>query len=601
MQRVKLNTFGKVIVTVLLLLIPVVCLFSYSNATSVSVVEAELEKARLDQLGQSIRQMDDTINQLFLFTFTLSRDPSVTDFADIHLNGDTYSNLELQQKIAEKLTLQSAMSKWQNQLVVYSRKSGKIITTNQPSIMTAPSLSVKELRPDWHYKVNPANEGKKTSDPDEDYFVRDNIEPFTGLFQPQQAKLVIEVLFPVHNITNELDRYKSGGKGDPFLYYPGRSPITNHTVNERMIANLIELLDAGKMKNQMSFTARFEGEDYLVNVVKSESLGWYLVDYLPLENILAPITASRNLFYLTVLLLLLTGIVASFLIYRHVQMPILTLVRNVRRLTRGDYSTRISGKSGNEFDFLFDRFNDMASQIQQLVENVLQEKIRSREATLKQLQAQINPHFLYNCLYFIVGMTKLGEKESVIAMANNLGDYYRYTTRLESAITTVGEEIEFIEHYLSIQNLRMQRIRYEIAIPPAMADMPIPRLLLQPIVENAIVHGFEKKQHSNHLWIRGECMERECRIIVEDDGPGMKKDAISRLRRSLAQDGGDALGTGLTNVHRRLQLRFGERSGIEADEAESGGLRVTLKWEHGCTAADRKGGRKDAGISIAHR
>ncbi|MBB3127035.1 two-component system sensor histidine kinase YesM [Paenibacillus rhizosphaerae] len=580
MQTARINTFGKVVITVFLLLIPVVCLYSYSNLTSVSVVKTELEKASLSQLSQTVRQMDETINQLFLFTFTLSRDPSITDFADIHLNsGDIYDNLELQQKIAEKLTLQSAMSKWQNQLVVYSAISHQLITSSMPTIKVDKLFADHTLNATWRYRVSPAVLNSKASDPDADYFVRDNVEPFSALFQPDRSKLIIEVMFPAHNISNELDLYKRGGKGDPFLYSPGHQSIMNHTANVPLIKELTGQLEPDRLKDHGSFVVDLYGEGFLVNVVKSESLGWYMIDYLPLEQILAPITTSRNLFYLSMVLLLFTGILASFLIYRHVQRPILTLIRKVRRLAGGDYSTRISKRAGNEFDYLFDQFNDMAMKIQELVENVLQEKIRSRDAILKQLQSQINPHFLYNCLYFIVGMTKLGEKEAVIAMANNLGDYYKYSTRVDNPMATVAEEVELVDHYLSIQNLRMQRIDYEIDIPPRMMDIPIPRLLLQPIVENAIIHGFEEKQEAHYLWIVGEYSGEDYQITVEDDGPGMEPEALARLQNVLKQHAGDEIGTGLLNVHRRLHYNFGGTAGIEVVASNAGGLQVTMRWK----------------------
>src|SRR5690606_39681649 len=124
----------------------------------------------------------------------------------------------------------------------------------------------------------------------------------------------------------------------------------------------------------------------------------------------------------------------------------------------GYFSVRLNYSARNEFSLLFARFNIMAQRIQELIENVYEEKLRRREATLKQLQSQINPHFLYNCLFFIKNMARMKNEEAVVAMSLNLGEYFRYTTRLGNQTATLAEELSVIVNYLEIQNLRMRRI-----------------------------------------------------------------------------------------------------------------------------------------------
>ncbi len=144
----------------------------------------------------------------------------------------------------------------------------------------------------------------------------------------------------------------------------------------------------------------------------------------------------------------------------------------------------------------------MAEQIQELIEKVYKETLRSREATLKQLQSQINPHFLYNCLFYIKNMASLGEKEAVVAMSLNLGEYYRYTTRLENPMTTIREEMKLIQNYLEIQTMRMQRLGYEIAIPEDMMELEIPRLLIQHCGECRHPWGGESVGIRHHSYQR---------------------------------------------------------------------------------------------------
>lgn len=128
-----------------------------------------------------------------------------------------------------------------------------------------------------------------------------------------------------------------------------------------------------------------------------------------------------------------------------------------------------------------------------LIEQVYLEQLRAKDAHLKQLQSQINPHFLYNCLFFIKSKAVVGDTDSVEAMALNLGEYYRYITKTDHSLTTLQDELKLLENYLEIQNLRKQRISYEMDIAEDLLGLQIPRLLIQPLVENSIIHGIEKR------------------------------------------------------------------------------------------------------------
>jgi two-component system sensor histidine kinase YesM len=305
-----------------------------------------------------------------------------------------------------------------------------------------------------------------------------------------------------------------------------------------------------------------------------------LVDYVPLEMTLLPITKSRNFFYVSIGLLLMAGMAAAYLLYRHVQKPIAKLLQGVQQLKRGVYSARIEYRPNNEFDFLIRRFNEMAEEMQDLIEKVYAEQLRSREATLKQLQAQINPHFLYNCLYFISNMAMLEDKQSVVAMADNLGDYYRYTTRLEKMTVSVRDELQLITNYLTIQNLRMERVCYEIDIPESMLDLQIPKLLLQPLVENAVIHGLERKAGKGLIRITGESGGFGHRIVIEDNGAGMTKAQLDELRMTLDAPMGEEMGCGVWNVHQRLQHVFGASAGLVLQAADNGsGLKCIVEWK----------------------
>lgn len=142
-----------------------------------------------------------------------------------------------------------------------------------------------------------------------------------------------------------------------------------------------------------NLTVKIGEESYLVHAVLSHTTGWYLIDYMPLSDMMSPIYSSNRLFYITVVGSLLVGLIGAYLLHSQVQVPILQLVRAFRRLKDGDYAVRLSLRGSHEFAFLSSQFNQMVEQIQELFEKVYVEQLHVKEARLKQLQSQINPHF----------------------------------------------------------------------------------------------------------------------------------------------------------------------------------------------------------------
>jgi two-component system sensor histidine kinase YesM len=390
--------------------------------------------------------------------------------------------------------------------------------------------------------------------------------------------LIVEVSLSEEKIKNMLNEFKSSGRGDPFLYSDNDGFIGNQSANKTLILEVIRSIQERAPHSTPTFTLNMGGKGYLVNMIQSKTIGWYLIDYVSLQDVLAPINKSRNLFHAGLAILLIMGFITSYGLYRQVQRPIRSLISAVKRLKAGDYSFRLKTLPKNEFAFLFIQFNEMVVTIQELMEKVVVEKLHTREAVLKQLQSQIDPHFLYNCLGFIANMTKLHNEEAVLAMAYNLSDYYRYTTRLEKKVTTLREEIKLVTHYLEIQNLRMNRIRYEIRIPDEMLDMQVPLLILQPIVENSIIHGIQKKIGAGTVRITGKYEEHNTVIIVDDDGPGMDEGQLQRLRQKIREALDDEVGCGMWNVHKRLTYFCSEGAGLAFEPSPLGGLKTVLSF-----------------------
>ncbi|GGI47022.1 sensor histidine kinase YesM [Paenibacillus marchantiophytorum] len=571
----KFSLFAKMNGLIILLFIPIILVFTYSNRTAFDVIGKELQVSNIKQLSFLSSQIDSRINQMTDFVSTFSKDPNVQKFNGLNLWEDRYDRMQTRFVVQEKMVLQSGvMNIWPVKYTVYSQQNKEAISN---------AIKASEYNEDYLKR----NMTGKWTYGDGETLLQGGLKSFywfyTDSFGQRDtlsgSNLVVEASFGPENIQNMLDTYKSGGQGDPFFYHKGEAPILNRSASLQLSSDLIHYLDGQTLADTMQQVIRLESKNYLVSAVKSPQLDWYLVDIAPLDQILGPISFSRNLFYLAMVLLFVVGISASVLLYRNVQRPIRKLIRGLQSVQRGDFSVRINANVNNEFSFLFYRFNDMSQQIQSLIENVLNEKLRARDATLKQLQAQINPHFLYNCLGYIVNMAQMKNEEAVVSMAFNLSAYYRYTTRMEKQTASLDEEIRLIVNYLDIQKLRNGRIEYHIDIPAEMLNQQVPRLMLQPIVENAIIHGVAKSYSSGEIRISGEMSDGFCRIYIDDDGPGMPDELQEALNRKLREPLQDQMGCGLWNTNQRILHQFGEQSYLSFKKSLLGGFRTEIIWE----------------------
>ncbi|MCZ8522651.1 MULTISPECIES: sensor histidine kinase [Paenibacillus] len=590
-----MTLFGRMLLTLVLLLVPVLLLYGHSNRIATGVVEEQLRSSNLNQLSFFLYQLDGHIENLSMLPVVLGHDPYVREFIEGGENGTEGSRLKAESRVTEKLGLQSVSSSWSNDVtfVIPSRKT--VFSSNIFINGSGDWPWEAEIRKKWTYGEDESR-GRRVPT-----FYREIVEP-AGARTASAADSLFQVGFPAQNISDLLDIYKKDKSNDPFLYHKDHPPIWNSTPSREVMDSIIRDVLSGPLPDAGQRTVEIQGEAYLVSYVKSRQLGWYLVDYVPLEKVLAPIASARSWFYGAAAVLLAAGAAASYLLYRNVQLPIRNLIRGVRRMKEGDLSSRIAYRADNEFDDLIGHYNEMAEQIQRLIEDVYTEKLRSREATLKQLQSQINPHFLYNSLFFIINSAMLDDRDSVTAMAHHLAEYYRYTTRVENQQVTLRDELELVGHYLSIHHLRMHRLEYTVQVPEEMMGEPVPRLLLQPIVENAVVHGIEARAGGGAIWITGEQDGEYNRMIVEDNGAALTEAKLREMKAGLQEEEAGDMGCGTWNVHRRLQMGFGEGAGLTFEPAAGGGLRAILVWNRTPRLhmkAQEEGG--DADGTAAHR
>ncbi|MFC4323733.1 sensor histidine kinase [Litchfieldia salsa] len=545
------RTFYTVLLLILLSMTIVMTMYTHIINTSLTTVQENIQANNLNRLRQLVNHVDNSVDQLSIQAISMEVNPTIKLLSAIDIL-DNYEQIKLRTEVENMINLHRFSQGWNNQISVYSHLINKWVGTTE---ITSPP---EEENSTLVWTFNPSKERFETYRRNDDFTIR--------------------ITFQKDNLEQIVNNAKIQNN-HPFFVNSNHSVIIDNNSDKDFLQEKVLALSK-------SLTNREEGTEiitidrteYMVNFIRSKTLGWYLVDYLPLDVVLQPINQTRNIFYATCTILLIGSIITLIYLYRKVQVPIITMLKGVQSIRSGDYSYRINKKSNNEFDILYKNFNEMVEEIEELVERVYKEKVISREAMIKKLQAQINPHFLYNCLFFINNMNRLGNDEAVEAMTHNLAAYFRYSTRLDKPMTSLAKEIDVVENYLNIQQLRMERLKFEINIPDSMKSLVIPKLLIQPLVENSVVHGIENKQGAGFIRITGIIEDKLYRIIVEDNGKGMSQEDIQKLYERIHLPLDDKMGCALWNINQRMEIHYGNPAGIEITKSTLGGLCITLFW-----------------------
>jgi two-component system sensor histidine kinase YesM len=239
----------------------------------------------------------------------------------------------------------------------------------------------------------------------------------------------------------------------------------------------------------------------------------------------------------------------------------------------------------DEISQLYEYLNTMILQIRQLLAEVYREKIhaeqlknKQKDAEFKMLTSQINPHFLYNTLETIRMKARINQQYEIEDLVKMLGKLLRSSIQAGVEETTIGEEVELVECYLKIQQYRFgQRLNYRIEVEEGLDKQPILPLVLQPMAENAIIHGLEEKMDDGHMEITITRYDDEIRMVIEDDGPGIPADKLAEIREDLKSRRVKGRHIGISNVHQRLVMRYGEAYGVTIESEIGCKTRVILR------------------------
>ncbi len=306
--------------------------------------------------------------------------------------------------------------------------------------------------------------------------------------------------------------------------------------------------------------------------------GLTLYSLIPSSALNANQTMLLSSTILVFVLVLVLFVVLFIFISRGLTRPLDQMTDTMNRIRQGETQLRLPEMRQDELNKLGGTFNSMLDRIEELIAREYRTAIQLNDTKYKALQTQVNPHFLYNTLDTMSAIAMIHDCQIVSTLCHALSDLFRYSLRMDEPLAPISDELKHLKNYMFVMNVRMNdSIHLTIDIPADMMKTRVPRLSLQPLVENAISHGLRNKRGEKYIEIRAEKMDSEIRLIIADNGVGMSEEMLEKVR---TMDSEQALSTGtsigLINIAARLKLLFGREYGIEVESGEQEGTTVTL-------------------------
>ena len=315
----------------------------------------------------------------------------------------------------------------------------------------------------------------------------------------------------------------------------------------------------------------------LYSISRSEKTGWTVVDCTNVKELLSKSRQAQSVYVLTAIILVIVALLFSRFMARSITLPIQKLRDSMKKVQEGDFSVSdVVVDSRNEIGSLTKSFDVMTHRIHELMEQNVHEQEEKRKSELKALQSQINPHFLYNTLDSIIWMAEGKKNEEVVLMTASLARLLRQSISNEDEVVPIANEVEYARGYLTIQKMRYKdKLEFQIEVDSSILYIPLIKLVLQPIIENAIYHGLKYKESKGLLIVKGFMKDGNAVLQVIDDGVGMDEETLAHIYDKHKVNY-HSNGVGVYNVQKRLKLYYGEDYGITYTSELGKGTTATI-------------------------
>ncbi len=334
------------------------------------------------------------------------------------------------------------------------------------------------------------------------------------------------------------------------------------------------------------FSKTIKGEKFQFIYQRSPFANWVTVGVFPTEETIFGLREINFYLVIFIFIIMFFGIPVSYFLSHSISKPIVQLVSFMKKAEDGDLKVRYKEKRFDEIGLLGRSFNTMLTKLNGLMHLTERQERQKRDAEFRSLQANINPHFLYNTLDTIQWMARKQKADDVAEVVESLAKLFRIGLSKGRDIITLAKEIDHIESYLKIQKTRYrEKLNYDIKVEESITNKAILKFILQPIIENAIYHGIKERRGAGHINIEAKSLDGNLLIKISDDGKGMPPKQLSDMREALAEsiiqtenpeETRNKKGYGMLNVQARIQLTHGPDYGLTIESQEDVGTTITI-------------------------
>ena len=561
----NMKLFQKFVLTYcILLIIPILIISSYAYAKLSNIITDNFLNSASESFEQSLDYMNYTVYKIFDTSNTIVVNNTVTDI--LIRDVETYA---LTDQIYDFSKLQSYLCSFENNLDIKKINlyinDGLIYSSENVSFFKASSLKNTKV---------------------EDCILRTNARFIWGPMWYLNESTVNDTLFLLKSIKNPDDLSEDIG----FLRIDFRKSIIQDIIDKinplddvfsfvinsdnKIIASSRDLKDlydnssidleliksAAQFSNQL--TTFDDGKFYLQSAAIDKT-DWYMVNVLPKSSILSTIKTQRNYLFIIVILTIIMAIILAAYLVKVINKRLFQVIDGMRQVPNGHLNNYIENDSSDEVGELIDNYNYMISKMSVLIDEQYKLGKEVKNAELKALQSQINPHFLYNTLDMINWMAQKNMNKEISIAVKNLAKFYKLSLNKGKDIVTIKDEVEHSKLYVNLQNMRYDnRITLITRLDESLMDCSIPKITFQPIIENSINHGILGRGMENgSILISGYISQNNLIIQISDDGIGIEKEVLPLiLKENNLQTKGS--GYGLKNINQRIKLLYGESYGL---------------------------------------
>ncbi|RAV22004.1 sensor histidine kinase [Paenibacillus contaminans] len=571
----------------LLILVPLVAISLYGMYKSQTILEKQVNEQMNSAMQTAMAYIDQTVNGISELSILFSTDPSLNQ--NLLYEGNELTNAAMLdfQKVLAQISNVNGINAFISHVDIYHGASGMMVSSK---IGGRTNLDYREQT--WYRQAVENKSGllfylsreEAGMTPDDSLFSEDDayMVRIMNMFGSDKSNVLImaikknELLSLVKNLLQtEGDRVHLFDKA-------GRLVVSS--------ADRSSLEDKKTNAEQRFSNVSVDGVPYIAATVKGANSGWMLELERPRAAIYTQTDKLRLFIYWIIVVSILLTLVISWVVYRGIASPLSALAHGMKQIRLGNLNAKLAEGRKDEFGFLTRSFNEMAKEQKHLIKNIYEQQLMRAQSELRFLQSQINPHFLYNTLDAIYWTAKNYAAHEISDMVYNLSKFFRLSLSKGREMLTIAETVEHLQYYLRVQQLRYMdifEVKFEVA--SECRELPILKLLLQPLVENAILHGLEKKQGDGLLTIICALQDDMVVIEVRDNGKGMPPERLEKLREQLQSLDADTLlavseaktaaksSYGLWNVKARLKLHYGSRTDMKIDSRENEGTSVTIR------------------------